>query len=242
MRGSTYIDSLVAQRLGGITIDYTGTTAVNLPSTYEENSDSDEYETIDFEEFIYSLYQKYGIVFDFEINIAGTNYVHIKTPNYTKMKVGNNMFAISNMTPITEVEETNRLIIYGSDKTYRTTYVATKNGIVEQPSTTANRFNITNTEIVFSDDPVEDLVAANLPQTMYNHKLEFTLLVKNFIYEFGDFNLGGELDIYYGDEYYNSVLTGYEMQKASNKNVTEVDFVCGIVRTKLTQLLSLGKI
>lgn len=242
MRGSTYTDSLVAQRLGGITIDYTGTTAVSLPSTYEENSDSDEYETIDFEEFIYSLYQKYGIVFDFEINVAGTNYVHIKTPNYTKMKVGNNMFAISNMTPITEVEETNRLIIYGSDKTYRTTYVATKNGIVEQPSTTANRFNITNTEIVFSDDPVADLVAANLPQTMYNHKLEFTLLVKNFIYEFGDFNLGGELDIYYGDEYYNSVLTGYEMQKASNKNVTEVDFVCGIVRTKLTQLLSLGKI
>lgn len=242
MRGSTYIDSLVAQRLGGITIDYTGTTAVNLPSTYEENSDSDEYETIDFEEFIYNLYQKYGIVFDFEINIAGANYVHIKTPNFTKIKVGNNMFAISDMTPITEVEETNRLIIYGSDKTYRTTYVATKNGIVEQPSTTANRFNITNTEIVFSDDPVADLVAANLPQTMYNHKLEFTLLIKNFIYEFGDFNLGGELDIYYGDEYYNSVLTGYEMQKDSNKNVTDVHFICGVVRTKLTQLLSLGKI
>lgn len=242
MRGSSYIDSLVAQRLGGITIDYTGSTVVNLPSTYEENSDSEEWETIDFEEFIYSLYQKYQIIFDFEINVAGPNYVHIKKPNFEKMKVGNNMFAISNMTPITEVEETNRLIIYGSDKTYRSTYVATKNGIVEQPSTTANRFNITNTEIVFSDDPVADLVAANLPQTMYNHKLEFTLMVKNFIYEFGDFNLGGELDVYYGDEYYNSVLTGYEMQKASNKNITEVDFVCGIVRTKLTQLLSLGKV
>ena len=242
MKGSSYVDGLVAQRLGGITIDYTGSTAVSLPSTYEANSDSTEYETLDMEEFIYELYQKYGIEFSFEINVAGTNYVHIHVPSYTKLKVGSNMFAISNMLPITEIEEMNRLIIYASDYTYRTTYVATKTGIVEEPSTTANRFNITNTEVVFSDDPVEDLVAANLPQTMYNHKLEFDLLIKNFIYEFGDFNLGGELDIYYGDEYYNSVLTGYEISKMSNQNITDVHFICGIVRTKLTQLLSLGKV
>ena len=242
MKGSSYTDGLVAQRFGGITIDYVGSTAVNLPSTFEANSDSTEYEIVDMEEFIYWLYQKYGIVFDFEINLVGTNYVYIKVPSYTKMKVGNNMFAISDMLPITEIEETNRLIIYGSDNTYRTTYVATKTGIVEEPSTTANRFNITNTNIVFSDDPVDDLVAANLPQNMFNHKIEFTLLIKNFIYEFGDFNLGGELDIYYGEEFYNSVLTGYEISKMSNQNITDVHFVCGIVRTKLTQLLSLGKV
>ena len=242
LKGSSYVDSLVAQRLGGLTIDYDGATSVHLPSTYSEDGDSsqDQYEVVDMEEFIYSLYEKYGIVFDFEINFTGTNYVHIKVPTFERIKVGNNMFAIQNMLPITEIEETNKLVIYNSNNVYRTTYIATKNGIVENPATTANRFNITNTEIVFSDDPVEDLVANNLPNQMFNHKLEYDLIIKNFIYEFGDFNLGGELDIYYGDEYYDSVLTGYEISKQSNQNITQAHFICGKVRTALTKLLTLS--
>ena len=242
LKGSSYTDQLVASRLGGITIDYTGSTTVDLPSTWNENSDSDKYEVIDMEKFIYELYEKYGIVFDFEINVSGANYVHIRVPNFEKIKVGNNMFAIQNMLPITEIEETNKLVIYGSNKTYRTTYIATRNGIVENPSTTANRFNITNTEIVFSDDPVQDLVASNLPSQMFNHKLEYDLIIKNFIYEFGDFNLGGELDVYYGDEYYDSVLTGYEINKESNQNIAQAHFICGKVRTALTKLLTRGVI
>lgn len=239
--GSTYTDGLVAQRLGGITIDYEGTTSANLPTDLDENG-NEQYTTKDMEQFIYELYENYGIIFQFEINISGTNYVHIKVPDYQSIKVGNNMFAIQDMLPMTTVEETNRLIVFAQDKTYRKTYVATKNGIVEEPSTTANRFDVTNTKIVFSDDDLADLVSANLPDVMYNHKIEFSLVIKNFIYEFGDFNLGGGLDIYYGDDYYSSVLTGYEITKASNQNITMVHFVCGKVRTKLTNLLTLGKV
>ena len=242
LKGSSYIDPLVAQRLGGITIDYVGSTSVNLPSTWKEDGDPERFENVEMEDFIYSLYEKYGIIFDFEINFSGTNYVHIKVPSYERLKVGNNMFAIKNMSPITEIEETNRLVVYDKNYSYRTTYVATKSGIVEQPTSMVDRFNITNTKIVYSDDPIEDLVANNLPQTMYNHHLSFTLIVKNFIYEFGDFNLGGELDIYYGDEYYNSVLTGYKIKKNANENITSADFTCGIVRKQLTQLLTLGKV
>ena len=239
--GSTYTDDLVAQRLGGITIDYEGSTSANLPTDLDENG-NEQYTTKDMEQFIYELYENYGIVFRFEINISGTNYVHIEVPDYESIKVGNNMFAIQDMLPMTTVEETNRLIVFAQDKTYRKTYVATKNGIVEEPTTTANRFDVTNTKIVFSDDDLADLVSANLPDVMYNHKIEFSLIIKNFIYEFGDFNLGGSLDIYYGDEYYSSVLTGYEITKASNQNITRVHFVCGKVRTKLTQRLTLGNI
>lgn len=242
LKDSTYVDPLVAQRLGGITIDYTGSSTVGLPSTLKEKSDSIKFETINMEKWIYSLYETYGIVFDFEINFSGTNYVHIKVPSYQKIKVGNNMFAIQNMSPITEIEETNKLVIYANDNSYRSTYIATTNSIVEEPSTTANRFNITNTKIVFSDDPVEDLVASNLPSTMFNHKLEYDLIIKNFIYQFGDFNLGGELDIYFGSEYYDSVLTGYRITKGSNQNITSAHFVCGKVRTELTKLLTLGKV
>ena len=233
MYGSTWTDTLVAQRLGGITVQYVGSTSANLPT-------DKDYSVADMEKFIYSLYEDYGIIFDFEINFSGTNYVTIKVPDFDTIKVGNNMYAISNMSPITEIEETNRLIIYASDKTYRTTYVATANSIVETPSTNANRFNVTNTKIVFSDDNASDLVSANLPATMYNHKLTFNLMVKNFIYEFGDFHLGGTLDVWHGEDYYNTVLTGYQIKKNVNQNITEVGFTCGKVRTALTKKLTLG--
>lgn len=241
MYGSTYTDPLVATRLGGITIDYTAATTVNLPTDLDENGNENLTE-YDMETWIYDLYDQYGIIFDFEINYSGTNYVHIKVPTYSAVKVGNNMYAIKNMKPVTSIEETNRLIIFASDKTYRTTYVATATSIEEEPSTTTNRFDLTNTKIVYSDDAVADLIAANLPDQMYNHKLDFTLIIKNFIYQFGDFNLGGQLDIYYYDEYYNSVLTGYEISKSSNMNITEVKMVCGKVRSKLTQKLTLGRL
>lgn len=238
---STYTDPLVATRLGGITVDYTGSLTSSLPTDLDENGDEllTEY---DMEQFIYEMYEKYGIVYDFEINVSGTNYVHIKVPTYTTVKVGNNMYAIKNMLPMTEISETNRLIIFNADKTYRTTFVATKNSIVEEPTSLLNRFDITNTKVVYSDDASADLISANLPSVMYNHKIEFYLQIRNFIYEFGDFNLGGTLDIYYGDDYFNSVLTGYEIAKSSNMNITEAKFICGKVRSKLTQKLTLGEL
>ena len=249
IHGSTYTDPVVRKRLSGYngtnystTVQYVNSTTALLPSDLDEDG-NEQYTQYDMEEFIYECYQKYGVIFKFTVNYSGTNYVSIQVPNYTPLKVGNNMFAIKDMSPVEEIEETNRLIIFAQDKSYRTTYIAKTDGtIVEAPSSVSNRFNITNTVVVFSDDPVADLIASNLPSTMYNHKLTFNLLVKNFIYQFGDFNLGGQLDIYYYNEYYNSVLTGYEISKNSNQNITEVKFICGLVRKKLTQLLTLGKV
>jgi hypothetical protein len=235
---SNYRDTHVAQRLSGITVDYVGSTAVNLPTDLDKDGNENMTQK-DMEKWIYELYEEYGIIFDFEINMSGTNYVHIKKPSYPSVKVGNNMYAIQNMSPITTIEETNRLIIFAQDKTYRTTYVATKNGIIEAPSSTANRFDITNTKIVFSDDDAADLIANNLPDQMYNHKVTFTLIIKNFLYEFGEFNLGGELDVWKDSDYYNTVLTGYEIKKGSNQNIVSVDFTCGKVRIALTKLLTL---
>jgi len=238
--GSKYIDPQVAQRLGGITPTFESSTAgVSLIS-------QDIGTTFEFEDFIYSLYDKYGIIFDFTINFSGNNYVNIKVPNYESISIGNNVFAIKNMAPITEIEDINRLVIFDSQGQYRTTYVATQTDIVEQPDSSVSRFDITNTEIVYSDDPIADLVADSLPQTMYNHKIEFDLILKNNIYDFEEFKLGGPLEIYYtvrdADDYYSSVLTGYELNKESNANISEVHFICGIVRKKLTQLLTLGKV
>ena len=49
-------------------------------------------------------------------------------------------------------------------------------------------------------------------------------------------------DIYHNDDYYDSVLTGYEIKKNSNQNITDVQMVCGKVRVKLTNLLTMGKV
>lgn len=244
-------DPVVRTRMGGrnddlgtytMDVNYVNSTLALLPSDVDENG-NENYTVKDMEDWIYECYQTYGVIFKTTINYEGNNSVDILVPNYTPLKVGSNMFAIKDMNPIEKVEETNRLVIYAQDKTYRTTYVArTNDTIVEQPASTANRFNIVNTKVVFSDDPVNDLIASNLPSTMYNHKLTFSLLLKNHIYQAGDFNLGGQLDIYHGNDYYNSVLTGYEISKQSNQNITEIKMTCGMVRNKLTQMLTMGKV
>lgn len=235
---SSYRDTWVSQRLGGITIRHTASTSVHLPSDLNEDGE-EQLTEYDMEKFIYELYETYGIVFRFTINVQGSNYVDIEVPSYDTIKVGNNMYAIKDLSPVTSIEETNRLIIFGQNKAYRTTYIATKNGIVENPTSSENRFNITNTSIVYSDDDASDLVASNLPQQMYNHKLTFTLMLKNFLFEFEDFNLGGSLDVWKDDDYYNTVLTGYEIKKESNKSIESVDFICGKVRIALTKQLTL---
>ena len=240
--GSTYIDPLVAQRLGGITIRHTNSISGNLPTDLDKDG-NEKLTQYDMEKFIYKLYQDYGIVFEFTINMEGQNYVDIKVPTYTSLSIGNNHYAIMNLSPIQKIEETNKLIIYNADKTYRTTYVATTSGIVEAPTSLANRFNITNTKVVYSDDSVDDLISANLPTQMYSHKITFDLLLKNNLYQFSEFKLGMPLVIWYnGTDYYNSVLTGRSFKKSSNQNVSQVSYTCGLVRTTLTNKLTLGNV
>lgn len=252
MYQSSYVDERVAERLGGITIGYVGSTVAKLPTTHDPKHDPPQvkehggtvhYEIVDMEKWIYELYETYSIVFDFQINFSGTNTVTIKTTNFDPLKVGSNMYAIQDVSPVTTIEETNRLIVYSAkDNKYRTTWVATETNKYKATDKPLDRFKITNTKIVFSDDSISDLVAANLPEQMYNHKVTFTLLIPNFVYEFEKFHLGQEIEIYHNNEYINSVLTGYKIKKAENKNVTQVEMTCGKVRQRITNLLTMGKV
>lgn len=238
---STWTDPLVAQRLGGITIQYTASTQAKLPTDTDKDG-NENFTVTEMETWIYSLYEQYGIVFDFTINYSGQNYVRIWVPTYDTLKVSNNTYSITNMSPITTVEETNRLCIYSKEKVYRRSYVATTSGIKKENSNIANRFKVTNTVFVFSDDALADLIAAYLPNTMYNHKLTFTLIVKNYVYEFDKFKLGGPLDVWIGEDFFSTVFTGYEISKKSNENVSSINMTCGLVRTALTKKLTLGKV
>lgn len=169
LRDSSYIDPIVKQRLNDIQIQV-GSNTVGAFTTQNDNY------TCDMEQMIYDLYNKYQIMLDFEIPYEGDCFVTITKNNIDSLKIGNNTNSIVDISPVTELEETNRLVIYNKDGTYRTTYAVKSDGTrIKEPSSTANRFGVVNTKIVFSDDDDDTLIEANLPEIMYNHKLTFTL-------------------------------------------------------------------
>lgn len=233
MLGSNYQDPLVSQLKSSVTVTAGSSTSGKL-----ETKDANTVE--DLENFIYSIYQKYNILLDFDIGFSGSNSVTVLKPSYSTVKIGNNTNAITNITPLTQVEETNRLIIYAKDGTYRDTYVAKTDGtIVSEPAAITNRFGVVNTKIVFTDDVASDVVKANLPSQVYNHKLTFTLRLDNKLYGFDDLKLGTPLSIWVDDQYYSSIVTGLHYKKENNQPVTEVEYTCGMVRTSLSDKLSL---
>lgn len=236
MKNSTFTDELVKTRLGGFKLT-TSTTTSGEFETQEDNY------TMDMEQMIYNLYESYGIMVKTDINYSGDNNITIGKSLSTSIKVGNNTYSIINLSPITKLEETNRVIIYAKDGTYRTTYVTKADGSrVEQPTSIANRYGLVNTKIVFSDDEIDTILEANLPSEMYNHKLTFTLRLNTHLYKYDDFVLGMPLQVWNDSEYFSTILTGRSFSKQENQNVVEVNYTCGKVRTTLTKklLLRLG--
>lgn len=233
MRDSSYVDPVVAKRLGSFDISV-GTNTIG-----SFTSQDDTY-TIDMEQQIYNLYHDYQIMCVIDIPYEGNPTCLITKSQIEEFfKVSDNNNAITNLSPITEVEDTNRVIIYDSDGIYRTTYAVKSDGSrVEQPSEISSRFGVVNTSIVMSNDPIEDLLKSNLPEELYNHKLTFTLRLIGSLYEYSDFIMGMPLKIWNDKDYYQTILTGRDYSKESNKQVTEIDYTCGTVRTSLTKKLT----
>lgn len=165
-------DPLVEQRLSPIKVKTSSQTQgafVTQEDTY----------VTDMEDFIYSLYNKYQIQLIFDIPYEGECSVTIGKTDVEELKIGNNTNAIVDISPVTEVEDTNRLIIYDSNGMYRATYVTNADGSrVKEPAEVTNRFGVVKTSIVFSDDDDSTLEWGYLPK-MYNHKLTFKLRILN---------------------------------------------------------------
>lgn len=234
LKGSTYQDTLIQQEKGGLTITTGSTTTQELESGEGE---------LDFEEFMYQLYNKYEIVFDFTLPYSNAGSVEIKKASSNVAKIGNNTDCIVDITPITEVDETNKLVVFATDGTYRTTYIyTTTNGIVVEPSVNVGRLGIVNTKVVRSDDVLDVIRDANISSNMFNHQVQFTMILDNKLYNFFDWELGQRIQIYKDGKYFDSVFTGYELSCGENETPYQVLITCGKVRTKLTSILKLGGI
>lgn len=233
IRDSSYVDPVIKQRLGCFEIS-TGTT------TKGSFTSEDDTCTMDMEQMIYDLYNKYQIMLNIDIPYEGTpTCVITKSIVEEYLKVINNNNTITNMSPVTEIESNNRLIVFDSDGIYRTTYAVKSDGTaIEEPSEISSRLGVVNTRIVYSDEEIDSLVKSYLPEELYNHKLTFTLRLIDKLYFFDNFNLGMPLKVWKDTDYYSTVLTGLDYTKESNKRVIEVNYTCGTVRTSLTKKLT----
>lgn len=230
----TITDPLLIQKYSAFDVTYEGSQTSKLISVNDIRS------TRNMEEFIYKLYANYGIVIDITIPYQGRCEFHIKSANYNGTKISRNTSTIISITPTTETEELNKLIIMGTLGNYRKTYYATPNGIVEDGSST-DRLPEVNNRIIFSDDSLSDIKADYLASQMYNHQIVFEMSLDNQIYDFDSWRFGQPLEVYYRGFYYQSVYTGYSYSFAEGEKLSKVTITCGKVRTKLTDLINMKK-
>lgn len=236
---TTAYDALMRLEKAPVQINYIAShTDVHLTET-------EDHYTQDFEDFIYSLYNDYGIVFDFDIpekawNIGDQNggKVTIWTPQYSSLVIGNNVRYVWDVQPTTTVYDNNKLIIYSSNGTYRGAYYSTFAGEITDDSSDATRLKKINTSIVYSDDEIDYLVNQNLITDMYSHRVEFTMMMDNPGYNWYDWKLGMPLEVWYNGHYFNTIYTAYNMRKEQNQEVKQVTIICGKVRTTLTKRLA----
>lgn len=207
---------------------------VNTISTTNENLPSKECDYIkNFESFIYSMFNKYFIRFHFDLPLNGTNpKIDIGKKSLPRIKIANNNNATRNISPLTEIFETNKLIIYSSVGEYRETWYTSNNGITNNPNE-LTRLTIVKTKIVFSDEEINLIKAQNIRNEIYNHKIDIELVLNNCLYNFFEFELGQEFSVWMNGSYFDTILTGYELNKNMNGFLEVVKLTFGKVRTKL---------
>lgn len=240
--GCSYVDTLISQKLSPITIQYTGSLTTMLP-TDKDDDNNEKYTQKKMVEWIYELYDSYGIVFDFTLPTQQWNndgIVKIWKPNYSTLKITDGFECISNINPTTETQSVNKLVVYAQDKTYIDTYILTASGIVQHPSSIVGRQNQVNTKIVFSNDTITDIVASELPNVLYNHKIDFSVDLSSKLFTFSDLKLDVPLLVYNEANYYNTIITGKEFSFDENGTISNLKITCGKVRNSLTSKLNLG--
>lgn len=201
----------------------------------------EELSTESFLDFVYDCYANFGIVCDFKVFFEQNQpllTIDASAESREPIKIGNNFNAIKNFRINTDTFENNKLIIYSADGSeYRGTYYGSTGGITTDDESPLRLKKINNV-ITFSDDDINLVLAQNLQNNMYNHKITFEMILNNNLYDFFElFKLGCPVEIYYNGAYYNTIFTGYEYIKEENEQVSSVLITCGKVRNSLTSKL-----
>ena len=228
-------DPLFQQKYGAFTVQYENSQEVHLPVLEDPGN------TRNMQQFIYDLYNDYGIVVKINIPFESGCSILIKTADYGSLKIARNSASILSISPSMEIEELNKLVVFSSSGSLRNIFYATENGIVEDPTSTG-RLKVINTEFVYSDDAIDDIKTQHLKDEMYNHQIVFEMVLENQLYDFFSWNLGMPLEVHYDGIYYKTIFTGYEYSFKENERPSKVKVTCGKVRTRLTDLVNMKKV
>lgn len=189
---------------------------------------------VNFDDFLYQMFDKFLIVPCFSVPFSESNpTITIGKSIKPKVVLGDNSRYVFDVRTVIEIAEVNKLVIFSASGAYRTTYYSSNNGIVADASE-LSRLSTVNTSYVFSDDSLSAIVALNLSSDMYNHKIEVDLALNSGPYDFWDFELGQTFDVWTNGHYFNTILTGYKIEKSDGLDITVTTLTFGKVRTKLT--------
>lgn len=166
--------------------------------------------------------------------------------------LGSNLEEISNIQIEKGEMEATMLTIF--DENYsneRATFLIRNDGSIEKrqyKTITVDEVDYLATnnciwKLVASKQPLETLVAQNLSNGMFNHKITFNVDLTKNTFNFDDFELGRLVDFYDGDKLYKSIITAREYSLKANSGIVEnMKVTMGKVRNDLTTKLNLGKV
>ena len=215
------------------------------------------------EDYLLSLFDDFGICVRTSLKygrrdafaLYDSHYFEMK-PTYIKeldtLKLSDNVESIQNVSINIEEAESTVLIIYNSAGTSVRQYVGMKNdGSIKtfDGSTTAEElqsfigYDRYKVKVVSSDDDLATLKAQNLSNSMYNHKISFSLGLDGKMFDIDTIKLGQPVDFYYQNKLYTSVVTGISFAINENDDrIHSLNITMGKVRTSLTSKLNLGKV
>lgn len=231
---SQLTDPLIVQKYSAFTVTKTNSQTVHLTSPDRVT------DLRNLESFIYSLYDSYGVLVEITIPYQSGCNINIKTADYAGTVISTNASSILSISPKTETEEINKLVVFGQNGNFRKTYYATPNGITNNGSD-SSRLRVINTTYIYSDDNLNDIKTENLKDSMYNHEIVFNMIIDNNLYDFYDWKFGMPLEVHYKTDVYESVYTGYSYYFANGEFPSIVEIKCGTVRTKLTDKINMNR-
>lgn len=207
----------------------------------KDNSDTTIYtvyaeEEYNLEKLMIEIYSAVGTLASVKIGIGeGRPIIKFENSVAEKIKIIDNTVIVPTIDPIVEVADANKLVVLDQDGLgVRAIRYLTDSGISTDPSD-LTRLQVVKTKYVESDVEIDAIISTELSKELYSHKIEVTMILDNKLYDFFEFELGGEFDIFIKGKYYNTILTGYELNKEVGRSCEEVKMIFGKVRTRATQ-------
>lgn len=213
------------------------------------------------EEYLMNVFNQYGIYvksgFDVETveadGVLFTRAFMTLKPYYIYQKepilISDNLEIIKNVSITLEDTEYTWLVITNQAGTSLRAIYGMKNdgsiAVFNNSSTPSDfiAYNDYKIKVVNSGDSIKQIVAQNLTNAQFNHKITFDLYLDGSLFNFETLELGRLVNFYYQNKMYESVITGlnYEIKQGSD-NIDYVTVTLGKVRNSLTSKLNLGKV